>query len=468
MRKNSLEPDHNEDDAFTSVVFIPVADSKDARKVSGAILSARGNQSRYIRTGDNAGSQSARFWRRVAAAVESQDFCEVMLACIENNEAIKNAIRGLTGGAGGTGGTGGKNGGGSETVIPTEVDNTNLIDGGLCTNDNMFAVAVGIADFSFDVITTFYDLLALATQPQEFMAELMDNAPAAATAAPASVLDYIIYMQNTAIAFWGVYDSVPNRETVACDLFCIMQEQECSLTFDDLFEYFNSKSFLPIAGNEVDDIIKNIVSINDPLAFGSTSLAMMYGILAIGGKFGGLDNVGSVLVRVAAFLNDSNDNWEQLCDPCSGTWEHTFNFQNGAQGWSNTNRSLATRDGNGWHQATAQFGVNTWVNGIEIETDIPAATNITDWSMEYDLTFGTWTDTESAISMRYTGSAFLLEVSKGASQVGTGLTQVWSGADNTTTFTMMLLCARHPTPTGTGIATVRSITLSGTGVNPFI
>lgn len=244
-------------------------------------------------------------------------FCDEVLNCILNNADVREAIAGIAGGAGGIGASGGEAGAGAFYPIPANVDDYNLLTGATCTDDNLYAIAVGIVEFSFDIVGQFFDILELATQPFELQAELADNAPAVATALPASVLDWGLWVQDTAGALWDVYDSPTTRDEVACELFCVLKFSGCNLTFDDLLAFFAQGSAIPIAGNTLQDILVQFVLLNSAELVGKTSLAFMYGVLALGSRFAGLRNVGSVMARVFGFVDDTNNNWTAICDPCS-------------------------------------------------------------------------------------------------------------------------------------------------------
>lgn len=293
------------------------------------------------------GEDAIKIWWIWSRSIRTMELCEQVAECINENQAVKDALGASSGGSGGTDGTGGATGGGAGTPIPSAVDDTtNFLSGADCTDDNIFAVAVGIVDFSFAVVEQVYDLIELASQPAEGYAELLDNAPAVASAAPASVLDYILWIQDTADALWDAFDSQITRDEIACDLFCLMKDQECELTFDDLFAFFSQGSAIPVAGNTISDILLQLVTLNTAELVGRTSLAFMYGVLALGAQFGGLRNVGGILVRVASLWDETNNNWQQLCDPCSPCT--LYDFTGGSQdGWT-IEFASGTYDGSGF------------------------------------------------------------------------------------------------------------------------
>jgi hypothetical protein len=318
--------------------------------------------------------------------------CEDVADCIENNEAVQNALSAFMSGSGSGGtGTGGDAGAGANTTIVLTNNPTDILAGGSCTNDNMYAVASRIVELAFDAVTQLYQIIDLAQSPLELATEIADNAPAVATAIPATAGDFLVWVQDTAWDSWTVFDTVQRRIDVSCDIFCIMVEQDCVLTFDDLFEYFAGKTLTAIFGVTLESILLDMVDIFATDEVGYTSLAFVFGMLSLGSKVTGIQNVGGFLTAIAAYIDETNNNWELECDECVEppsftTIEYDFEVSDG--GW--TQQTGGARgvwsSGVGWVTENPSGSM-----GMIIQLAIPVDCEITKVraNIEYDGT-NTW------------------------------------------------------------------------------
>lgn len=269
---------------------------------------------RDIAYGDN----SIYLWWIWVRSVISMTICDDVTSCIETNEGTQNAISNIISGIGNGGiPSGGSSGGGASAIINITNNTTNILAGSSgCTDDNMYAVATRIAELAFEAVGQVYEAIDLAISPTELMAEVGDNAPAVATGAPSTVADWYIWIQDTAQDAWLVYDTAQERIDVACDLFCIMKDNGCSLTFDDIATYFWDSAGTPIEASSLEVLMTFMAGqiLAEPI--GRISLAFVFATLAVGAKFADIENVGLFLTVIAAYVDETNNNWTLECDPC--------------------------------------------------------------------------------------------------------------------------------------------------------
>lgn len=286
------------------------------------------------------GEDAILVWWIWVRAINTMALCDQIAACIANDSGVQSAITNYLNGVGGGGvSTGGSAGAGANTTIIYTQNGTNIMDGGTCSNDNMYAVAVKITELAFETVNQLYQVIDQAISPLELATEVADNAPAVATAVPATAGDWLVWVQDTAYDSWQVFDSPTRRTEVACDIFCIMVDNGCSLTFDDLFGYFANKTLTAIFNQTLEQVLLDMVDILLTDEVGWTSLAFLFSMLSLGAKVAGIRDVGGFLTTIAAYIDETNNNWTLECDPCAtaivwntirgtdnanGTWTSVF------------------------------------------------------------------------------------------------------------------------------------------------
>jgi hypothetical protein len=380
------------------------------------------------------------------------DYCQKIADCIETSDVVRDAINNYLSSENLTGGNGSI---GADGEIPGSVSNDNLIDGSAsCSDANAYAMAEGITDFVFDTVQQFFDLVDLATNAIELSADLLDNAPWFVAIAGSTLVEYTIWLQDTAEISWQVFDSPTERQNVACDLYCIIQANGCELSFDDLYEYFAGKSPIPIAGNTLTDIVANLVNQSGASAVGNSSLALLFGAIAAGSRFMGIGSVGQFAAWLYALKDDTDNNYT-LCDACSD-WEETFNFISSNGGWvaivaGGTSRA-AYDAGLGW-------GVGSRGDQIRIGVQLPKAATLLEMDIEiFDLASGT-----AYLQKFDSPTAFVSTV---ASKAYAG-TSVISFDVNASFNAGQYIGAGVDTNTNPDDGHFTKITLKGTGANPF-
>jgi len=335
------------------------------------------------------GQDAIQVWWLWVRCVKSMPLCDQIAACIATNLGVQNALSNFMSGTGSGGtGTGGDAGAGANTTIILTNNPTDILANGACDNDNMYAVATRITELAFEAVNQLYQVIDLAQSPLELASELADNAPALVTAAPATAGDFLVWVQNTAWNSWQVFDTSQRRIDVACDIFCIMVEQDCSLTFDDIFNYFAGQTVTAIFGVTLESIMLDLVDIFATDEVGYTSLAFLFGMLSLGSKVSGIQNVGGFLTAIAAYIDESNNNWTLECEPCvvvNPTVTYDFTINDGGFIQAAVNNPKGTYVANvGW---SSTFNIN---EGLVLAKDISAVDAIDGIRIEYEINGGTF------------------------------------------------------------------------------
>lgn len=304
--------------------------------------------------------------------------CEEIANCIETSQAVKDALANNAGGAGGAGGSGGSLGGGVDAKIPSNVDSSNLISGSDCSDDNLFGIAVSLTNYSFQSIIDVLEQIDFSTSIQELYSEIADNIPAFGALPFNLLIEYGGWIQDTAYAGFLSFDTQARRDEIACDLYCIMKDNGCEISFDDITAYFFSKTAQVAFDTSFSAIVPQLIGQTADDVIGFAMLGTLYGVASIGSRFGNIANAGQIMAAMQDMLNDTDPDWATKCDPCaSSSWCYELDLSGGA-----TYENLTISSGRGFYSGSgieAQFALSYW--RIIFDVDVTGSTQITEISV---------------------------------------------------------------------------------------
>jgi hypothetical protein len=247
------------------------------------------------------------------------------------------------------------------------------------------------------------------------------------------------------------------RDEYRCDLFCIGRN-DCELTFTDIFNYFNDRLVTSIILIDFQDLVEYM---SNGFFSGEELVhafhAFVAGTFMLGGDILGIDSA-KLITMVSALYNDPDSDWLTLCTDCEWT-----------QHWLNG-------DGKGlWVAEPAQGNTfatydsinDQWIGAYNLDTtnriiiDIPfASTEIK--SISFDIDIRNENDTNPRPQQIFIDDAEVFI----SPNLADGLHTVeWTG---TQTCTSITLYGRADQQTGgLGECAIKSITVTGTGANPF-
>lgn len=330
-------------------------------------------------------SDSVR-WILYRAVEQPMDLCALIAECIATSEATQEALRNfITNDPALQEWTKQTINKGSPLLPEIEtlpiVQNDNL--------DELFGSITFLVDTIHDAIVDFNEDAEAANNSRELGAIIFEALPIIETLPFDQVSQYIDTLFEQIIeVFDSQWDTTPitgTRDRIRCALFCIARDNDNSLTWQLIQDYFYGltgftwsqtfnimlefANFLQTGtwtGEEVVDI-----------AFGNFAAAMS-GM----GKFGEMlfPSLGA-LMRLGQ--NDPDPDWETLCEDCTFTWERVFDFTVDEDGWAVS--PGAWIDGTGFQSLgsgpnpyTVQVTLDiTWPGGSELTRILVGATSTT-------------------------------------------------------------------------------------------
>lgn len=329
-------------------------------------------------------SDSVR-WILYRAVEQPMDLCALIANCIETSEATQEALRNfvlndpaiqefIT-----------QNISKGAPLLP-EIETLPIVE-----NDNLdelFGAITFLVDTIHDAIVDFNEDAEAANNSRELGAIIFEALPIIETLPFDQVSQYIDTLFEQIIeVFDSQWDTTPitgTRDRIRCALFCIARDNDNSLTWQLIQDYFYGltgftwsqtfnimlefANFLQTGtwtGEEVVDI-----------AFGNFAAAMS-GM----GKFGEM-LFPSLEALMRLGQNDPDPDWETLCEDCPSTWEKTWDLTTSAFDWSLVGTFVngvgIQSTGTGGSPYTAQvYRTITWPSGSALTRVLVGATSTT-------------------------------------------------------------------------------------------
>ena len=251
----------------------------------------------------------AEVWACLGVDTPPDDLLDWLLDQLNNNPEIINIII---------------NPGGDGVTAPASDEI--MVSG--CDLDQLFAFITQLVQFCNIAVTDAYERFEALTNWVETSLIILDEIPLLSW-----VVEYIQYMQEVVLEnYLAEYDVVLETQYI-CDLFCLAQKNEgCGLTWFQVYEYFMGRFG---AGNEQIDIIDLLEFIVggswSGTQFCDLSLAVFCGVMNQSGEWFGITLEG-IKRFWDTWLNDSNNDWETLCEACE--WVVNYSFAEGCYfGW---------------------------------------------------------------------------------------------------------------------------------------
>ncbi len=216
--------------------------------------------------------------------------------------------------------------GSGETVL--DLASVNLTSGVGCDLDDTFGFAMQLVEFIHLMVLDFFEILETTTNWTEAVMATLDEVPLLT-----EVTDFINFIQeNLYEVYIANWDEALKIE-YACELWCYMVREDCTLSWEDLVDYYRKKGFEDYQGVTIDDWLNFVIlgTWESDLAVSVSHLTLCY-VLMLGGEWAGISLMDIERI-ISSFFNDPNEDWDILCDTCQ-PWKATFDFTDSNCGWT--------------------------------------------------------------------------------------------------------------------------------------
>lgn len=263
------------------------------------------------------------------------NFCEQMINCINNDEDTGDALyqwlldRGFNPSVDG--------------AVPDSYANQNAYGQALgCDDDDGFGhIRYGLIERSFQRTIDVLERIAVVNDNEAMLAEFVNSIPGiGAFFDVIPVTDWIQFFDNVRdwmLDQFEAADTLDLRDEIACDLFCIWQ-QNCSLTNKQIRDYYWNKTrqLVPAWGDAFNSFVELGYALSQ-LSLINFGNAVVYAL--VGSQYGFLTFLNNWFgVRIEVTRNDlalgqPSNEWMTLCDTCPIDYCDDFTPEIGELSW---------------------------------------------------------------------------------------------------------------------------------------
>jgi len=398
----------------------------------------------------------------------SMDFCLKMIECINDNEAVRQAIASLS-----TTSNINSSSPENETNLAGELINSPVG----CDNDIIYGMTVQLVEFADRLIKDLLEGIKASNLSGDNVGFLIGAIPVVETLPIDELFEMGYKIANDMeVAYLSASTELLKTE-IACELFCLAQDNDCILTLEMVRDYFQEKADVTFDYSDPLSFALDFISgvfVSNAVYYGMNIL--FFQVMAFGGKF--LEYYFEDYLRVInSMFNDPNPDWSTECDDCPDTWSHTFDF-------SEDDGGFVAIDGIGGARGQYNGIAGAWQTtdilvtspssyrrGLYIAKSITPDTVITSVEMTFDMTKGSVDGNPSCQSIYQ-----FLDSSLVTSEI-TLFSDATSGNGQTKTLTLnetadeirlLLTTSNQGTPSYSGSGQVLSCKIEGSGTSPFI
>jgi len=389
-------------------------------------------------------------------------FCDTVADCILGSDAVKDALDK------------------QNSADSTGNNRGNLtagIDTNGCNNDNLFGAVLELVNELNAYAVDTFEIIEAETNFVEFIAEFLGAIPVAGDVL-ALIPNLLDFFQEVGAETYNASFTTVLRDEIACDLFCIYQEN-CELSLDDIFDYLWSEFSSSAQPQTINEAINAFVAIGVIIdrvtVFGVFMIALAFLKLGDGNlpsvPFVNLPSTNRLRIALAVGATQPNNSWTVLCDPCTGNnWCETFEFAVSAFSaqWDVTGVDAGSgaiyTPAVGYTDAQQRIGTR-YYRAVRIESNFAVSATITSVTMNISYTKGN-SDNPSIPAIRIVAGSGI-EVIEHQNAVNGTYDVTLSGSFSANSVELLVLTSAQNTPTYSGSATINSVVVCGDGLNPY-
>lgn len=402
----------------------------------------------------------------IATGCTVPDLCNLILNCIETTQELQDAISYYSSVSNIQSGS---------QQIEANLD-SQLVNNPIgCDNDIIFGMTTQLVEFSDRLIKDLFEQIDASQLSATNVGYLIKLVPVLETLPLDEMFELTDKLVDDMETAYLSASTQLLKDEIACDLFCLAQDNNCVLTLEMVRDYYQDKANIVFSYNDVLSFLQDFISgtfVGNAVFYGMN--IFFFQIFAFGGKF--LEYLFSDYMRVIqSMYNDPNSDWDTICDDCPTNWVWNSDFANSANIWVPQNGGFGNEAvySSGWQSVDTQDG-GGYSRRIEIQTPTFTPTTITKVTLTYDLDKGTW---EAGYAS--TGQVIIACVKNNNTQVSEILlnSETITGNGQTLELTLsetdikqiliMIRSSRRNTANYSGSCGLPSVTVEGAETNPF-
>lgn len=396
------------------------------------------------------------------------DLCQLILDCINSTESLQEVIANFADGSN-ISSTDGENAGN----LASELVNNPLG----CNDDIIYGMTTQLVEFADRLCKDLFEQIDASQLSATNVGYIFKLIPFVETLPIDEAFELTDKLVDDIETAYLSASTELLKTSIACDLFCIAKDNGCTLTLEQVRDYFEEQSGVVFTYTNVLTFITDFLSgtfIGNAAYYAMNTL--FFQTLAFGGKF--LEYVfADYLKTIQTMYNDPNPDWNIDCATCIPTWTHTFDFTVNDGGFVSYPPAGHLPFGvyipsTGWSFEDKEWDTppTTWARAISLRRNFTSS-NITEASFTYNHTQGTWYAAGTALTV----NARLVDVvqmtyveSSVVIADGSGLVATVTGDVTADNVRLFIDSSRQNVIAYDGSCLITSCTIKGTGTNPFI
>ena len=320
----------------------------------------------------------------IATGCTMPDLCDLILNCIETTQELQDAISFYSASS---------NIQGSSPESETNLAGQ-LIDNPIgCDNDIIFGMTTQLVEFADRLIKDLFERIDASQLSATNVGYLLKLIPVVETLPLDEMFELTDKLVDDMETAYLSASTQLLKDEIACDLFCLAQDNDCQLTLEMVRDYFEDKVGQVFDYTDVLSFLGDFINgtfVGNAVYYGMNIL--FFQIFAFGGKF--LEYFfQDYLQIIQSMFNDPNSDWSTLCDACPDVWTWNSDFATSQNIWSGMNigYGAGATYSSGWQSVDIQNGgAPAYSRLINITTGEFTPTRITRVLLTYDLTKGNW------------------------------------------------------------------------------
>ena len=331
-------------------------------------------------------------WARILQGMCTVD-CDGVTDCIENDEGVQNALSQFTENYLTENGYQSNTDPNQPTPLKPAQTAENLLPGDVvCDDDHLYAIARGIIANIHDGAIALFQELELITNPNEFIAQFVDNVEVVSWIG--SIIEFVSWTQDQMIEYYEQSWSTVVHDDLSCQLWCLMRV-DCELTIDMLLNLYQANMGNlpqpPFQPQSIDDVANYLLDLS--LSVDITTVAVVHWFVVQALRFQSdalyfVAGIRSFKQALAYLKNDTDGDWVN-CPDCQDVYYYNFDFTQSDGGW------MSCLPGNQWVQGVGWKGLTgSGTNGeirIVRNASAPALASVVKFRVYYTIAGGNGT-----------------------------------------------------------------------------
>jgi len=206
-----------------------------------------------------------------------------------------------------------------------------------CGFDEIYGNCVSFREQLHQNTLDFFDVIEAVTNNQEAAAKIVGAIPLLETLPIDDIMEMGDNFRQFIVDGYNATYTLTLAQEFECELFCLAQEN-CELTVKDAFDLLSAK--LIGAFPEVENVWNTLetcialINFSGEIASGLIVWSFWCAQLGLANTLNNAFGFSMSDIIVNTKLGTPANDWQLLCDDCSGAWEHIFDFTAGTQGWT--------------------------------------------------------------------------------------------------------------------------------------